>query len=65
MKLWPPSVGDGKFELLKDHFQWLERRQQWLPVGSNCVPQQPNQCPAIVLGQVEGDSAANGSQQVI
>jgi hypothetical protein len=48
------SHTNGKFELLKDHFQRLGPRQHWLPVGGDCVAQQPNQCPAIVLGQVEG-----------
>ena len=37
----------------KDHSQRFEPRQQWLPVGGDCVAQQPNQRPAIVLGQVE------------
>src|SRR6516162_8255555 len=45
---------DAKFELLKDHSQLFEPRQQWLPIGRDCVTQQPNQRPAIVLGQVQG-----------
>jgi hypothetical protein len=35
-------------------FKRFEGRRQWLPVGSDCVAQQLNQRPAIVLGQVEG-----------
>ena len=44
---WTPSAADSKFELLKDRSQRLE------PPGDQ-VTQQPNQRPAVVLGQVEG-----------
>jgi hypothetical protein len=48
------AAADGKFEFLKDHSQRFEPRQQWLSMGGDCVTQQANQRPAIVLGQVEG-----------
>jgi len=65
MKLWPPSAGDGKFELLKDHFQWLERRQQWLPVGVIACRNSLTGVRQSSPVRSRGHSAANGSQQVI
>ena len=50
----PPSAADGKFELIKDVCQRFEPRQPWLPVRDDQVAQQPNQRPAVVLGQVKG-----------
>ena len=48
-----PSAADGKFELIEDHSQRTELRQEWLPVGGDRVAQQPDQRPAVILGQVE------------
>jgi len=45
---------DGKFELLKYLSQRFEPRQWWLSVGGDCMVQQANQRPAIVLGQLKG-----------
>ena len=52
--LRPLAAADSKFELVKDHSQRFEPRQPGFPFGGDQVAQQPNQRPAIVLGQVEG-----------
>jgi hypothetical protein len=59
------AAADGKFELLKDHSQGFEPWQQRLPLRGDYVAQQPNQRAAIVLGQVEGHSAASVLKQLI